>query len=79
MTVATTVLGLLPVMLGNETGTRVMKRIAAPMVGGLLSSTVLTLVIVPAVWFLWRKGQLKRAPRPSPEAPPATNGEEAAA
>ena len=61
MTVATTVLGLLPVMLGTETGTRVMKRIAAPMVGGLLSSTVLTLVIVPAVWFLWRKGQLRRA------------------
>ena len=58
MTVATTVIGLLPVMLGNETGTRVMKRIAAPMVGGLLSSTVLTLIIVPAVWFLWRKGQL---------------------
>jgi len=58
MTVATTIIGLLPVMLGNETGTRVMKRIAAPMVGGLLSSTVLTLVIVPAVWFLWRKRQL---------------------
>ena len=58
MTVATTVIGLLPVMLGTETGTRVMKRIAAPMVGGLLSSTVLTLVIVPAVWFLWRRGQL---------------------
>jgi len=59
MTVATTVIGLLPVMLGTETGTRVMKRIAAPMVGGLLTSTVLTLIIVPAVWFLWRKGQLE--------------------
>ena len=58
MTVATTVIGLLPVMLGTETGTRVMKRIAAPMVGGLLTSTVLTLLIVPAVWFLWRKTQL---------------------
>jgi len=68
MTVATTVLGLLPVMLGNETGTRVMKRIAAPMVGGLLSSTVLTLVIVPAVWFLWRKGQLRRESDPGASA-----------
>ncbi len=58
MTVATTILGLLPVMLGDETGTRVMKRIAAPMVGGLATSTVLTLVIVPAVWFLWRRRQL---------------------
>ena len=63
MTVATTVLGLLPVMLGTETGTRVMKRIAAPMVGGLVSSTVLTLVIVPAVWFVWRKAQLTRDAR----------------
>ena len=55
MTVATTILGLLPIMFGTTTGTRVMKRIAAPMVGGLLSSVVLTLVIVPVVYFLWRK------------------------
>ena len=58
MTVATTVIALLPVMFGTETGTRVMKRIAAPMVGGLLTSTVLTLIIVPAVWLLWRKTHL---------------------
>ncbi len=58
MTVATTLLGLLPVMFGTGTGTRVMKRIAAPMVGGLISATVLTLVIVPAAWFLWRRSQL---------------------
>ncbi len=55
MTVATTTLGLLPVMVGTEAGTRVMKRIAAPMVGGLVSSTVLTLVILPAVYLLWRR------------------------
>ena len=54
MTVATTTIGLLPVMFGTETGTRVMKRIAAPMVGGLVSSTVLTLVILPAIYLLWR-------------------------
>ncbi|MCO4770647.1 MAG: CusA/CzcA family heavy metal efflux RND transporter [Deltaproteobacteria bacterium] len=58
MTVVTSVIALLPVMIGTDTGTRVMKRIAAPMVGGLISSTVLTLVIIPAAWFLWRKGQL---------------------
>jgi len=58
MTVATTMIGLLPVMLGTETGTRVMKRIAAPMVGGLVSSTVLTLVILPAVYLLWRARDL---------------------
>jgi Cu(I)/Ag(I) efflux system membrane protein CusA/SilA len=54
MTVATTLIGLLPIMFGTETGTRVMKRIAAPMVGGLISSTILTLVVLPAVYFLWK-------------------------
>jgi Cu(I)/Ag(I) efflux system membrane protein CusA/SilA len=55
MTVATTTIGLLPVMFGTETGTRVMKRIAAPMVGGLVSSTILTLVILPAIYLLWQR------------------------
>ncbi len=55
MTVATTTIGLLPIMFGNETGTRVMKRIAAPMVGGLVSSTILTLVIIPAIYLLWMR------------------------
>ncbi|MDP2646085.1 MAG: efflux RND transporter permease subunit, partial [Desulfobacterales bacterium] len=55
MTVATTLIGLLPVMMGTETGSEVMKRIAAPMVGGLISSTVLTLVIIPAVYYIWRQ------------------------
>jgi len=59
MTVATTMIGLLPVMFGTETGTRVMKRIAAPMVGGLISSTVLTLVIIPAIYFVWKRWQHK--------------------
>jgi Cu(I)/Ag(I) efflux system membrane protein CusA/SilA len=55
MTVATTTIGLLPIMVGTETGTRVMKRIAAPMVGGLISSTILTLVIIPAIYLLWMR------------------------
>ncbi|MCB9730954.1 MAG: efflux RND transporter permease subunit [Deltaproteobacteria bacterium] len=60
MTVATTVIGLLPVMFSgdDETGAQVMKRIAAPMVGGLVTSTILTLVIIPAVYALvvfWRE------------------------
>ncbi len=55
MTVATTTIGLLPIMFGTETGTRVMKRIAAPMVGGLVSSTILTLVIIPAIYLLWMR------------------------
>jgi len=56
MTVSTTLIGLLPVMSGHETGSQVMKRIAAPMVGGLISSTILTLVIIPAIFFLWKAG-----------------------
>jgi len=60
MTVATTIIGLLPVMLAgaDETGSQVMKRLAAPMVGGLITSTVLTLLIIPAVYSLimqWRE------------------------
>jgi Cu(I)/Ag(I) efflux system membrane protein CusA/SilA len=60
MTVATTTIGLLPIMFGTETGVRVMKRIAAPMVGGLISSTVLTLVILPAVYLIWKRRQHRR-------------------
>jgi Cu(I)/Ag(I) efflux system membrane protein CusA/SilA len=60
MTVATTLIGLLPIMFGTETGTRVMKRIAAPMVGGLISSTILTLVVLPAVYFIWKSRQIPR-------------------
>jgi Cu(I)/Ag(I) efflux system membrane protein CusA/SilA len=55
MTVATNVFALVPIMFITETGSRVMKRIAAPMVGGLLSSTILTLVIIPAIYLLWKR------------------------
>ena len=62
MTVMTTTIGLLPIMFGTETGTRIMKRIAAPMVGGMVSSTILTLVIIPAVYFVWKRLSLGRVP-----------------
>jgi Cu(I)/Ag(I) efflux system membrane protein CusA/SilA len=58
MTVATTLIALLPVMIGTEAGSQVMKRIAAPMVGGLVSSTVLTLVIIPVVYDIWKRRNL---------------------
>ena len=60
MTVSTTLIGLLPIMWGVETGSEIMKRIAAPMVGGLISSTVLTLVIIPAVYALWKGWELRK-------------------
>ncbi len=59
MTVATTLIGLLPVMIGSETGSEVMKRIAAPMVGGLISSAILTLIIIPAIYDMWKRRELK--------------------
>ena len=70
MTVATTMIGLLPVMYGTETGTRVMQRIAAPMVGGLVSSTVLTLLLLPVLYLLW-KGFLLRMELRAANAGPA--------
>ena len=58
MTVCTTLIGLLPVMWGTATGSEVMKRIAAPMVGGLISSTILTLIIIPVVYEIWQGRRL---------------------
>ena len=54
MTVTAIMAGLLPILWGGGAGASVMKRIAAPMVGGMLSSTVLTLVVIPAVYSVWR-------------------------
>jgi Cu(I)/Ag(I) efflux system membrane protein CusA/SilA len=59
MTVAAIIAGLLPIMLGGGTGAEVMRRIAAPMVGGMISATVLTLIVIPALFVLWR-GSAKR-------------------
>ncbi|MCG6936732.1 MAG: efflux RND transporter permease subunit [Gammaproteobacteria bacterium] len=60
MTVAAIIAGLLPIMLGSGTGSEVMRRIAAPMVGGMVSATLLTLVVIPAVFLLWKSTGLKR-------------------
>jgi len=54
MTVSAIIAGLLPIMLGSGTGSEVMRRIAAPMVGGMISATLLTLVVIPAVFFIWK-------------------------
>lgn len=55
MTVSVIIAGLLPIMLGSGTGSDVMRRIAAPMVGGMLSATLLTLLLIPAVYLLWKR------------------------
>ena len=59
MTTATIIFGLLPVLYGSGTGSEVMSRIAAPMVGGMVSAILLTLLILPAIYLIWRKQQLK--------------------
>jgi Cu(I)/Ag(I) efflux system membrane protein CusA/SilA len=62
MTVSAITLGLLPILWGQGAGASVMKRIAAPMVGGMASATILTLVVIPAIWSIWRERQLRRQP-----------------
>jgi Cu(I)/Ag(I) efflux system membrane protein CusA/SilA len=63
MTASAIIAGLLPIMWSTETGSRVMKRIAAPMVGGMISAIILTLIIVPILYYFWRSWQLHRAAR----------------
>ncbi|MEH6529785.1 MAG: efflux RND transporter permease subunit [Photobacterium frigidiphilum] len=55
MTVATVIIGLIPIMYGGGTGSEVMQRIAAPMIGGMASALLLTLVVLPAVFKLWKE------------------------
>jgi Cu(I)/Ag(I) efflux system membrane protein CusA/SilA len=59
MTVAAVIAGLLPIMYGEGAGSEIMQRIAAPMIGGMVSAVILTLVLLPAVYYLWRKRQHK--------------------
>jgi len=63
MTVCAIIAGLVPIMWSTETGARVMKRIAAPMIGGMVTSTVLTLIIIPILYEIWRARQLRQEAR----------------
>ena len=70
MTVTAIMAGLLPILWGSGTGASVMKRIAAPMVGGMVSSTILTLVVIPAVYSLWKERGLAGTEAVSASAEP---------
>ena len=61
MTVTAIMAGLLPILWGSGAGASVMKRIAAPMVGGMISSTILTLIVIPAVYSLWKEREVPTA------------------
>ncbi|QNN46767.1 efflux RND transporter permease subunit [Thermomonas brevis] len=69
MTVVAIMAGLLPIMWSSGTGSEVMRRIAAPMVGGMVSSTILTLAVIPALYSLIKQRQLARKPHPSSALP----------
>ncbi len=60
MTVAAIFAGLIPIMFGDGTGSEVMRRIAAPMVGGMATATLLTLFVIPAVFVIWKRFTLQR-------------------
>ena len=59
MTVAVVIAGLLPIMLSEGTGSEVMQRIAAPMVGGMITAPLLSLFVVPAIYLLWKQRALR--------------------
>ena len=58
MTAVATIVGLLPILYGAGTGSEVMSRLAAPMVGGMISAVLLTLLVLPVIYLLWRRWQL---------------------
>ena len=63
MTASVIIAGLLPIMWSNGTGTDVMKRIAAPMVGGVVTSVLMELAVYPVIYFLWKSWELKKEAR----------------
>ncbi|MCF5862370.1 efflux RND transporter permease subunit [Aeromonas veronii] len=67
MTVVTIIAGLLPIMWSHGTGSEVMQRIAAPMIGGMVSALVLTLLVLPAAYYLWRSRSLGKSANPQSE------------
>ncbi len=62
MTVMAAMMGLMPIMWSIGTGADMMKRVAAPMVGGLVTSFLMELLVYPAIYLLWRKRELPTAP-----------------
>jgi Cu(I)/Ag(I) efflux system membrane protein CusA/SilA len=71
MTVFAIIAGLLPIMWGTGTGSEVMRRIAAPMVGGMISATLLTLIVIPAIYALVKEVAIRRASAPAAPRPQA--------
>ena len=62
MTVSVILAGLIPIMFSTGTGADVMKRIAAPMIGGVVTSTILELIIYPVIYMIWKGREFKEKP-----------------
>ena len=60
MTVSVILAGLIPIMFSHGTGADVMKRIATPMVGGVVTLTILELIIYPSTYLIWKERSLKK-------------------
>ena len=65
MTITVIIAGLLPIMWSHGAGADVMKRIAAPMVGGVVTSGMMELLVYPVIFFLWRGKSLNKSPEPT--------------
>jgi len=63
MTVAVILAGLLPIMLGHATGSEIMQRIAAPMIGGMITAPLLSMLVIPVIYLLLRGRALERTRR----------------
>ena len=63
MTAAVIIAGLVPIMLGDGTGSEVMKRIGAPMLGGMITAPLVSMVLIPALYLLWKRSELRRTGR----------------
>ena len=67
MTAAVIIAGLIPILWSHGAGADVMKRIATPMVGGVVTSTLMELIVYPAIFYLWRARAI--SPKPLPRIP----------
>ena len=65
MTVVTIIVGLLPIMWSTGAGADVMKRIAAPMVGGAVTSLLVIMLVMPVIYFIWRERGLDKSTEPT--------------
>jgi copper/silver efflux system protein len=74
MTVTTTIAGLLPILWSTGAGADVMRRMAVPMIGGLVTSFLVVLIVYPAIFFVWRGRRLPPGPPTEPGEPEGVQG-----